>query len=91
MRIIKGNQPGARRPPSQSRGEAAVRAAIEKEYARYIPLKCGHYVTREADLAYSVWRPKGRPIKHFCETCGKWVQGKPKVKPVQGNQQEPLF
>lgn len=92
MRIVKGYNPSARRPAPQTREQAAVKAAIEKEYARYIPLACGHYTTREADQVYSVWRPKGRPIKHYCETCGRWVKGRPKVKrQEQGNQQEPLF
>ncbi len=68
-----------------------MRAAIEKEHARYITLVCEHKTTREVQLAYSVWRPKGR-VKYYCEKCGAWRAIKPKAKaaPQKGNQ-EPLF
>jgi len=70
-----------------------MRAAIEKEQARYIKLVCGDLTTREVQLAYSFWRPRGR-VKYFCEKCGKWayVMPKPKSGSVEntGNQ-EPLF
>lgn len=75
MRIVTSNSaPSAgRRVPGNPR-DAAARAAIEREYSRYIPLNCGHFTDLETDSVYSLWRPKGRGIKRrsYCENCSKW-------------------
>jgi hypothetical protein len=74
------NTPPHGRRPTYS--DAARRAVIEKSLAGYVLLMCGHRTTNESIEAYSVWAPKGRPVKHYCEKCGKWVAKKPKPKPI---------
>lgn len=91
MRIVRASDSSERTPGHFSgRGYAPVKAAIEKEKARYIPLSCGHYTTREAVEAYAVWRPKG-VWKSMCETCGSWKPRKRKAKSKPTGDQLPLF
>jgi hypothetical protein len=94
MLIIKASDSTRRSPgPSTSfrgRGYAPVKAAIEKEKARYIPLSCGHFTTREAVDSYAVWRPKGT-WKTMCEVCGSWKPRKAKPRKTVSGDQIPLF
>jgi hypothetical protein len=85
----RDNIPSSREPrPRYS--DAARRAIIEKSLSGYVLLNCDHWTTNEDIEAYSVWAPRGRPVKHFCEECGKWQPRKPKPKPIE-YPPEPLF
>lgn len=79
----------SRRAPSYSAREMAIRKAIEKQRTAYIHLKCGHTTDWDIDLLYSVFRPLGK-LQHFCETCGKWVEGIPPAE-KEPLPDEPLF
>jgi hypothetical protein len=78
------------RGPRPVYSDAARRAVIEKSLTGYVLLACDHWTTNQEIEAYSFWAPKGRPVKHYCEKCGKWVPKKPKPKPIV-YPDEPLF
>lgn len=65
-------------------------AAIEAQFARYIPLVCGHKTTLEVhDLYLNFQSKKGTS---FCETCGDWRQiAKPPKPPADYPPPESLF
>lgn len=66
----------------------ARQAAIERAYARYLHLECGHYGTLEDDERYSHWRPK-KGVS-WCEKCNDWVAiAKPPAP--QSDTDEPMF
>lgn len=93
MRFIRPNESGPggnhfHRGPTRS--EIAQLKAIEKARARYIELQCGHFTDWDTDLVYEVFRPLG-PIKHYCETCGKWITRKATEAKPDALPNEPLF
>jgi hypothetical protein len=57
---------------------AARKAAIEKELAAYVHLKCGHLTTREEIDFFSVWQAK--PRHYYCTKCGKWIDEDKKAR-----------
>lgn len=73
---------------AKPRRAAVKRAMIERGAEPYIHLRCGHLTTREAQLAFSAWKPKGKD--HYCEQCGHWMEKLPKPKP-EPLPEEPLF
>ena len=81
--------PGPMRVSKSQMQRALARQAVrEKELARYIPLECGHFTTRDEQIILSEWRPRGMA---WCDKeCQDWVKIKP-PPPAPDYPQEPMF
>lgn len=61
---------GTDQPQTVNYLSPAQRAAMEKSLAAYMVLECGHSVTREEALLFSVFAPSIKDI--FCERCDEF-------------------
>lgn len=61
---------------------------MEKSLAAYMTLECGHMVTREEAILFSVFAPSIKDI--HCDKCGEFRRLK-KVKKSDPYPENPLF
>ena len=73
----KGQLPAASRVRlSRSKPRRAVAATYPRDVRTvYVHLACGHTTTKEAQVFFSVWKPKDdeKLPQLYCETCHGWT------------------
>lgn len=89
MRIIKAGEYLAAKPATLRPSTVPYDPEIAP-YARwrYAELSCGHLTSPETDELYHAFKPH-RGL-HWCETCNKWRELKPRPK-IESSPIDPLF